>query len=232
MATTAARAFTGFSPEALKFLRGLAKNNAREWFVPRKETYETECLEPLKALANDATEAMCKAKIPLGAGPKGGTFRIYRDIRFSADKSPYKTNLGAYLAHQGQDDSPGGLYVHIQPKQSFMACGFYQIDNTLLLRWRESMATDPKHFQKTLDALARNGLTISEQGDALKRMPRGFESQAESPNAKYFRMKSFMTAEDLSDEDVSGAGLIERIVSLAKRSKPLFEYGWSIADER
>src|ERR1700694_4098248 len=89
--------FSGFSPTALKFLRDLAKHNERTWFVPRKDIYESELLEPLRALVVDVTEAMRKAKIPIGADPMRSTFRIYRDIRFSPDKRPYKTNLGAYL---------------------------------------------------------------------------------------------------------------------------------------
>ena len=93
--------FSGFSAAGLKFLRGLAKNNDRAWFQPRKHIYEAELLEPLRALVADATRAMRAAKIPLAANPTGSTFRIYRDIRFSRDKLPYKANLGAYLSLSG-----------------------------------------------------------------------------------------------------------------------------------
>jgi uncharacterized protein (TIGR02453 family) len=218
--------FKGFPPEALRFLRDLAKNNDRSWFTPRKEIYQKQVLEPLQALVADATAALHKAKIPLGGDPKRSTFRIYRDIRFSADKSPYKTNAGAYLTRE--DGSPGGLYIHIQPKQSFMAAGFYQIDKPVLARWREAMAENPKAFETMVRGLSRGDLQLSEQEDALKRMPRGFESHAESPIAKYFRLGSFITSETLSDDDVTGAGLVGRIVSLAQRAKPLFTYGWNI----
>jgi uncharacterized protein (TIGR02453 family) len=220
--------FRGFSPEALKFLRDLAKHNDRAWFTPRKEIYQTELLEPLQALVADATTALRRAKIPLGGDPRRSTFRIYRDIRFSSDKSPYKINVGAFVRREDTPDAPGGLYIHIQPKQSFMATGFYELDGALLQRWRQAMARDPKSFETVIRALERGKLKLSEEHDALKRMPRGFENFAESAIAKYFRLRSFITSETLSDDDVMSAGLVERIVSHAKRAKPLLVYGWNI----
>lgn len=219
--------FRGFSPEALKFLRDLAKHNDRAWFTPRKEIYRTELLEPLQALVADATTALHRAKIPLGGDPKRSAFRIYRDIRFSSDKSPYKTNIGAFLRREDDPDAPGGVYIHIQPKQSFMASGFYEIDAPVLQRWRQAMARDPKGFEAMIRALERGKLKLSEQENALKRMPRGFESFSDSPVAKYFRLRSFITSESLPDDEVTSAGLIERVVSLAKRTKPLLVFGWN-----
>jgi uncharacterized protein (TIGR02453 family) len=221
--------FSGFSPEALKFLRDLARHNDRKWFGPRKHIYETELFEPLGALVADATEAMRKAKIPIAADPMRSRFRIYRDIRFSRDKSPYKTNLGAYLPPAGERDEPGGLYIHIQPGKSFMAIAFYQLDKDQLFHWRTAMAKDPKRFQTMLRALERNGLQLSEQSESLKRMPRGFESHADSPIAKYFRVGSFTVSEELSDKDVSSRRVIDRMVALAKKARPLTEYGRSLA---
>src|SRR5690349_10339043 len=113
-----ASGFNGFSPAGLAFMRGLAKHNDRAWFMPRKSTYETELLAPLQTLVDDTTQALRKARIPIAADPRRSTFRIYRDIRFSHDKRPYKTNLGAYLPADGTRDEPGGLYIHIEPGES------------------------------------------------------------------------------------------------------------------
>src|SRR5690349_11435038 len=120
--STGATHFNGFSKAGMRFLSDLAKHNDRSWFAPRKHVYETELLEPLQALVADASDALRKAKIPIGAVPTRSIFRIYRDVRFSRDKSPYKTNLGAYLAPTsgGPHESPGGIYIHIQPKRSFI----------------------------------------------------------------------------------------------------------------
>jgi len=222
--------FRGFSPKALRFLRDLARNNDRSWFTSRKTTYETELLEPLRALVADATSAMRRARVPLGADPRRSSFRIYRDIRFSPDKSPYKTNVAAFLARNGDREAAGGLYVHIQPKNSFLACGFYQLDKELLHRWREAMAAEPARFAATLRALERNALHLSEEHQELKRMPRGFEAHADTPLAKYFRTSSFIVGEDLTDDLVSTSALVDHIVDFAKRAKPLFTYGWALSD--
>ena len=223
--------FQGFSAQGLRFLRDLAKNNERAWFAPRKHTYEEELLAPLRSLVGDATAALRKARLPIGADPQRTTFRIYRDVRFSPDKRPYKTNLGAYLPHGGNREAPGGLYVHIEPGNSFMAAAFYELDKPLLQRWRQAMAAAPKRFETVLRELEKNGLRISEEHSTLKRMPRGFEAHAASPIERYFRMQSFMTGERLSDAEISKASLVERIVELARRSKPLFNYGWSVLED-
>lgn len=228
MAAKVEQQFSGFSAAGLKFLRDLAKHNDRNWFVPRKHIYESELLQPLQALVADAADALRKAKIPIGADPIRSTFRIYRDIRFSHDKRPYKTNLGAYLPSTRGEGEQGGLYIHIQPKESFIAVAFYQLENPTLFRWRTAMAKNPKRFQTMLRSLERNGLKLSIEHESLKRMPRGFEAQGDSPIERYFRLGSFTVGEQLSDKDVSSKRLVERIVAFAKRSKPLLEYGRSI----
>jgi uncharacterized protein (TIGR02453 family) len=230
MARATVDAFTGFSPQALKFLRDLKKNNDRAWFAPRKELYERECLAPLRALTVDLASALRKAKIPIDADPSRVGFRIYRDVRFSRDKSPYKTNLGTYLPYHGVRGAPGGLYIHISPKESFAVAGFYQLDKEPLQRWREAMASDPRRFQSVLRALERNDLALSDQEPVLKRMPRGFEALGESPIAAFFKIGTFMVSEKLSNVDIGGARLIERSVALVKEAKPLLEYGWGALD--
>ncbi|HTA54961.1 MAG TPA: DUF2461 domain-containing protein [Candidatus Acidoferrales bacterium] len=229
MAKAAVETFTGFSPQALKFLRDLKKNNDRAWFAPRKELYERECLAPLRALTVDLAGALRKAKIPIDADPSRVGFRIYRDVRFSRDKSPYKTNLGTYLPYRGIRGAPGGLYIHITPKESFAVAGFYHLDKEPLQRWREAMASDPRRFQNVLRTLERNDLALSDQEPTLKRMPRGFEALAESPIASYFKTETFMVSEKLSDADLADTGLIKRSLALVKKAKPLLEYGWEAA---
>jgi uncharacterized protein (TIGR02453 family) len=230
MAKGTGDAFTGFSAQALKFLRDLKKNNDRGWFAPRKELYERECLAPLRALTVDLARALHKAKIPIDADPSRVGFRIYRDVRFSRDKSPYKTNLGTYLPYRGVRGAPGGLYIHVAPKESFAVAGFYQLDKVPLQLWREAMARDPKRFQSVLRALERNDIALSGSEPALKRMPRGFEALADGPIAAYFKIGTFMASEKLSDVDVAGAGLIERSLALVKKAKPLLEYGWDVLE--
>jgi uncharacterized protein (TIGR02453 family) len=221
-----ASSFDGFSPAAIRFLRDLDKHNDRAWFMPRKELYERELLEPLGALLADATDAMRKAKLPLAADPRVSRFRIYRDIRFSPDKRPYKTYVGAYLSPpEGGKLAPGGLYLHVDPKDPFITIAFYQLDKAELAKWRQAMARDPKTFQNMLKALDRNGVKISQEHASLKRMPRGFEAHAGSPIAKYFLLDSFMVSRRLKTRDLTNKGLIAKMVALAKKGKPLLDYG-------
>lgn len=223
--------FAGFSPQALRFLRDLKRNNDRTWFQARKTVYESELLAPLQALTADLARAMRKAKIPLGVDPRRPTFRIYRDIRFSRDKSPYKTNLGTYLPYEGKRDAAGGLYVHVEPKASFMAAGFYQLDKEPLQRWREAMATEPARFHRVVRALERNGASIVETEDTLKRMPRGFEALESTPISGLFKYRSFIVSERLADTDIADAGLIERNVIFVKKVRPLLNFGWQLLNE-
>jgi uncharacterized protein (TIGR02453 family) len=223
-------AFTGFSSQALRFLRDLKRNNDRAWFAPRKELYERELLAPLRALALDVATALRKAKIPIDIDPSRVGFRIHRDVRFSHDKSPYKTNLGTYLPYRGRRGASGGLYIHIAPKASFVAAAFYQLDNEPLRRWREAMAAEPKAFQAVLRGLEKNVANLDEPDAILKRMPRGFEAHSESPIAPYFKYSSFTVSEELPDEAVMDRKLVDISVSLAKRAKPLLEYGWKVLD--
>ena len=229
---TTSPGFTGFSPAAIKFLRDLAKHNDRAWFVPRKEYYERELLEPLEAMVGDAGAAMRKAKVPLYVDPRRRRFRVYRDIRFSRDKRPYKTNLGAYLSPGTEHDQPGGLYVHIEPGESFIGVAYYELDSQQLMRWRIAMAKSPAKFTSMVRALERNGLKLSDDHQVLKRMPRGFEAQADSPIAGYFKLGSFIVSQKLSDKDVTSRRLIDRMVAFAKKAKPFMEYGRSVSGAR
>src|SRR5262249_32741022 len=146
---------------------------------------------------------------PIDVDPSRVGFRIYRDVRFSHDKSPYKTNLGTYLPYKGVRGAPGGLYLHVEPKESFAAIAFYQLDRPQLQRWRQTMASDPKRFERVIRALDKNGVAMYEQQDGLKRMPRGFEAFAESPIERYFRWPSFTVSQDIGDDELGSAKLVQ-----------------------
>ncbi len=223
--------FHGFSPAALALLRGLARHNERAWFAPRKATFETELLAPMRALVSDASYALARANIPIRGDEKRSVFRIYRDVRFAHDKSPYRTNVAAYLSYDGGRETPGGIYVHVEPERSFLSVAFYRIEKPMLDRWRRALLERPSDFSRVLGHLERRGIPL--QGpdywdDALARMPRGYEAAAASPLAPYFRVRSFCANRTLGDDDVLSGALVERIVRLAKDARPLLEFGWSL----
>jgi uncharacterized protein (TIGR02453 family) len=223
--------FRGFDPKALRLLAALARNNDRAWFLARKDRFAQELLAPMEALVVDATAALARAKIPIGGDRKRSMFRIYRDVRFSSDKRPYKTHLSAYLSYDGGRTTPGGVYVHVEPKQSFVSVAFYRIEKPMLVRWRGAMATRPAAFRRVVAALAKRELAIigpDEDEDSLARMPRGFEGSAASDLAPYFRLKSFCVHREVADRDLTSPDLVADIVRIARDAKPLLDFGWSL----
>ena len=223
--------FEGFPASGLRFLEQLAKHNERDFFKPRKELYERDLLAPMRAFVLEVSEALRRAKIGIGGDAKRSIFRVYRDVRFAADKSPYRTNVAAYLSYDGERDTPGGLYVHVGPDRKFFSVTFYNIPKPMLQRWREEMARRPARFRAVLRALARRGHTLvppEEWDDSLARMPRGFAGQAESDLAPYFRLRSFSVRRPLTRADVTSRKMLGHAVTFAKELKPLLDFGWSL----
>jgi uncharacterized protein (TIGR02453 family) len=217
--------FTGFSAETLRFLAELAQNNRREWFNERKAFYKETVEAELRQLVLSTSVALAKKKIPLTAEPKKAIFRIYRDTRFSADKSPYKTNLGAVFG-TGAKPGSGVLYVHVEPKASFAALGFYQPDQPGLTRIREAIADHWKEFKSLINRLDRVELTLRDS-DSLKRVPRGFELFADAECASYLKYKSFIVSRPLNKTDLLSSELPSRLTLFASEGLPLLKFGWT-----
>ena len=223
--------FQGFSEKGLRFLSALARHNNRSWFSARKSVYERELREPMEMLVIDLANALRRAKIPITGDVKKSLFRIYRDVRFSADKNPYKTHLAAYLSYDGLRKTPGGLYIRIAPGSSFLSIAFYDMPRPMLQRWRAEIAARPARFRKILTRLEKKNLRLvspDEAEDALSRMPRGFEKYAQSECSAYLRLTSFLVHEDLEDTAVGNASLVDHAVSLTKNARPLLDFGWSL----
>ncbi len=224
MVTKVDREFDGFPESGLRFLKALAKNNDRAWFNDRKSTYLDDVQAPLHALVSAVNDALRAKKIPIASDPRRLSFRIYRDTRFSPDKSPYKTHASAVLYHHGDRTAPGVLYVHIDPAEPFLGAGFHMPDNELLRELRAAIARDPKAFRAVVAKIERAGLSI-EGGEPLTRLPRGFEGVDQSV-AEYVKRKSFVASQTLEPVDIKSASLVQRVVSFAKDAIPLLEWGW------
>ena len=217
--------FAGFSDGTLRFLVELDKNNRREWFNERKAFYKETVEEELRRLVWSTSAALAKKKIPLSTEPKRVIFRIYRDTRFSADKRPYKTNLGAVFNTGGKPGS-GVLYVHVEPKASFEALGFYQPDQPGLTRIREAIADRWKEFKSVINRLDRAGLTLRDS-DSLKRVPRGFESFGDAECAEYLKYKSFIVSRQLTETDLRSLEQPGKLTLFASEGLPLLKFGWT-----
>jgi uncharacterized protein (TIGR02453 family) len=175
-----------FSPAAMTFLRGLSRNNDRNWFNARKPIYERELKAPMLALIDEITHSMA-AYAPEHMRPAHKSMmRIYRDIRFSPDKRPYKTHLSAWWSRRGMEKtSGGGFYLHIGPKDCFLAAGVYMPERDQLLALRRWMADNHRSYSAQLAKLLKPRASKSSRTprtpamqpidpEALSRMPKGF----------------------------------------------------------
>ncbi len=220
--------------EAIAFLRQLERHNDRAWFARHKERYQAVVLLPMRRLVAALNDVCERRGIPLYGDERRSIFRVYRDIRFSPDKRPFKTYAAAYLSRDGGRTTPGGLYVRISPEGSWVSIAFFQPPPPLLLRWRRALAGDPKRFARVVAALQAKRLRIrppEEWDDALRRMPRGFESLADSPLAPYFRLRSFAVRRTLTQRELASPRLSATIMTFVEAAGPLLRYGWQLEGE-
>jgi uncharacterized protein (TIGR02453 family) len=223
-------AFTGFKPAGFSFLRALADNQSRAWFVANKHSYDTTLLAPMQALVAALSDELAHRDIPLRGDARRSIFRINRDVRFARDKSPYKTNMGAVLTRDGGKMSPGVLYIHIDPLGCFAACGFYHPEPASLQAIREAIAGEPDGFRHVIGALGKHSLALAPDEDALKRAPRGYEAVTDPEAAAALRHRSFTVRRNLPMRSVAAAGLVRTLADFAGDALPLLRFGWAAID--
>lgn len=201
-----------FTPASLKFFRQLAAHNEKPWFEAHREEYENEVRAPMRALIEDLNGRFARFAPEIGGDPKRSMFRINRDIRFSRDKSPYKTNAGCWFHHRsatrsvGSEASEGsaGFYFHLEPGKSFVGAGMWMPPRPLLNKVRDSMAENPAPFVRMVGKLPPRFGGLNDEA-ALKRMPRGYAEDHVA--AKWLRFQSFTSGRTLTDAQVLGAKL-------------------------
>ncbi len=222
--------FAGFTPAALRFFEDLAANQDREWFNAHKHVYEDQIRAPLGALVEALTFAFAAHDIPISGDPKRSLFRIHRDVRFSKDKRPYKTNAGAVLSRGGDKSTSGMVYVHIAAGDgAFMAAGFYGPSPETLAALRQGIVRDPKRWLAVEAALTKAGLALSRDG-ARVRMPRGLEAHAEAPIAEVLKLPNLIVSRPIATPDLFRPALVDNIAAFAQVTLPLLEFGWSALD--
>jgi uncharacterized protein (TIGR02453 family) len=220
--------FKGFSPAAASFFRELSQNQNREWFAEHKAEHEQSVKAPMGALLQAVTERLATTPLPLMGDPKRSMFRIHRDVRFSSDKSPYKTNASVIWSRDGSKTSPGLVYFQLGADEIFAAAGFYMPMPQDLYRLRAGMAWDPQGWLSVRKRLNRQGLSLMTEG-ALVRVPKGFESSATVLHDD-LRLKSWAVSRSFPLRVAQSPDLVERIAELALSCADLLEFGWSALD--
>ena len=216
---------SGFSPATTAFQKGLAANNTREWFLAHKAEYDAVVKAPLAALVETLALAFAAHNVPLTGSGKSSIFRINRDVRFAADKSPYKTNAGAILSRDGTRKARGILYVHITPTEGLMAMGFYGPEPADLAILRQAMLADPQAWAGIEAGLARAGYSLSRE-EALTRLPKGFDVPESASLAEALKLRHLIIRQKLSLDEMYDPALVERILALAPIGLPLLQWGW------
>jgi len=209
--------FEGFRPEAIAFLAELAANNDRAWFAPRKGEYERLLRAPLESLCVALGDRFAARGLPLTADPVRSPFRIYRDVRFSKDKTPYKTAASARFMATGGGP---GAYFHLEPGEIYAGGGLWRPEPPVLARWRRMVDADPAPIRAAITdpgfVAAFGGL----EGDRLTRVPAGFAK--DHPDRDLLVLKDLIFTTRLSDADVLTDRLPDTLADLYAAAGPVW----------
>jgi len=227
-----------FTPATFKFLRALARHNERDWFQAHKGQYEEFVKEPSLRLIRDMQVPLHGLSPQLTADPRpigGSLFRIYRDTRFSANKTPYKTHVGISFFHaatkatarglagnaaMGRLDAPV-LYLHVEPSGCFTGGGIWHPQAPTLKRLRDFMIDNPRSWQKITRSKPFTRY-FELGGETLSRAPRGYAP--DHPLLEDLKRKDIVASSELSQADVTGAALPATLIKRFRAMRPLLEW--------
>ncbi len=218
-----AAAFPGFPPEALAFLRRLKRNNHREWFLKNKAIYDQKVKVPMVELVLALGREMQQFAPEMVADPAKAIYRIYRDTRFSPDKTPYKTHIAAVFTPRGMvKHNCAGLYFHVSPTEVEIAGGVYMPDPDALRAIRERLAAEHRKFRSLLEAPEFRRLFGELWGEKLTRMPKGFP--ADHPAGDLLRYKQLLADVSKPPELAQSPRLLPTLVALFRTMMPLVRF--------
>ena len=225
------RIFPGFTAGALTFLRQLKRHNEREWFKAHKESFDDRLMEPMRLFVEEMDVRLATIAPEIHGSPKRSIFRIYRDTRFSKDKSPYKTHLGCWFTHVRAGHGVGtethgagaGFYCHFEPGASLVAGGIWMPPRPSLAAIRARIAGAPGELARIMrgKAIGARFGSLSEDG-RLTRVPRGFAPDHRA--AEWLRYASFTASAPLTDAEVLSAELPQLIARDFKTLLPLVRW--------
>jgi len=214
-----------FSPDLFRFLRDLTRNNDRAWFQANKQRYEESVREPAQRFISDFGPRLERISPHFNADPRpvgGSLFRIYRDVRFSRDKSPYKTHTGIQFRHKaGRDVHAPGFYLHLEPGRVFVGVGIWHPDGPTLARIRRAIVDHPASWKRALAGKRFRG-AFELGGESLVRPPRGFDPG--HPLIEDLKRKDFIAFSPIAQKDVTAPGFLERFAGLCRDGSPFVRH--------
>ena len=211
--------------DLFEFMADLADNNERGWFKANQDRYESSVREPSMQFVRDFEAPLKAISVHYVAEPKkvgGSIFRIFRDVRFSKDKSPYKTHTGIQFRHErGKDVHAPGFYLHLAPNEVFIGVGVWHPAKDELTAIRNAIANDTAGWNTMKEAVLASG-RLRLGGESLSRPPRGFDK--EHPAIEDLKRKDFILVGDLAEADVLADDATYRVAGAFEEAAPLVEW--------
>jgi uncharacterized protein (TIGR02453 family) len=216
-----------FDPELFEFLRELKTHNDRDWFNANKQRYEAHVLEPALAFIEDFGYRLNEISPHFRADTRktgGSLFRIYRDTRFSKDKTPYKTNTGMHFRHERAKDAHApGFYLHLAPGQVFGGGGIWHPDTKTATKIRQAIVAHPERWREaTREPPFSDRLSLGGNDSMLKRVPSGFDAGFEF--ADDLRRRDYFGWAELSEQDATTPGFLDRYTEVCTSAMPLVAF--------
>ena len=209
----------------IKFLKDLKKNNNKEWFDKNRKVYEAAKADFLLLVENVLKELSKKDASIAHLQAKDCVFRINRDVRFSKDKSPYKTNMGMSIAPKGKKGISAGYYFHVEPGGCFMGGGLYQPMPEDVKKVRQEIDYCFDEFSKIVSSKkfksVYDGLSMDE-GLKLSRPPKGYDEN--NPAIEFLKLKSFIAMTNVADKDLMDKNLTKKIVTSFEALQPMINF--------
>jgi uncharacterized protein (TIGR02453 family) len=219
----AVRSVPQFPPDTVRFLRALKRNNRRDWFQPRKAEYEATVRAPMIAVIERLAIDFRAFAPELVASPKASMYRVYRDTRFSANKTPYKTHIAGIFPWRGLPKHEGaGVYFHVAPDEVWIGGGMYAPQPRQLYAVRAHIAANVRRMRRIIDAPAFKKTFGSLEGEKLQRMPRGFPGDHEA--ADLLKHRQFMAGLELPSSFASDPAFYRRVVTVFRQVVPLVRF--------
>ena len=214
-----------FRPPLFAFLSQLARNNRRDWFESNRARYESEVRQPALRFVADFAPALKRISphfLAIPSAARGSMFRIHRDVRFSKDKSPYKTSVGLRFFHRSSGDVHApGYYLHLEPGACFIGMGVWHPDPTNLRAIRDAMVADPRTWKRAKSDPKLNA-QLSLGGDRLKRAPKGYDP--DHPLIDDLCRTDLVAYQSLTDQEVLAPSFPRRFAQVCAAGKPLMRW--------
>ena len=216
---------TVFGPELFTFLRSLKRNNTRPWFEKNKPRYEHDVKEPVLEFIRAAQPGVRAMSEQLVCDPRpvgGSMFRIYRDTRFSKDKTPYKTHASAHFRHRaGKDVHAPGVYVHLEPGEVFVAAGLWHPETEQAQKIRRSIAANGEAWKRAIGSREFRKLAVL-GGESLKRPPKGFDP--EHPLLEHLKRKDWIASVQIGEKVATSPAFLDRFAAALKVLTPMMSF--------